>query len=171
MKKILRAQCQSLDHSLWREDPVDWLDQNFAISKFNPQLPWCEHIFHVSIWHYNCTEPFSYPNFWTTLISRRSTLVSAVGSMTLVTASTQSGDRMLEYWDTTCEQKQKKKKFSVTQICALLSYWQSLNVSIDWVKYWLKHRADSRLVPSQWETSLQNNAVSHWLGTNLESAL
>ena len=32
-------------------------------------------------------------------------------------------------------------------------------------------RAHSRLVPSQWETSLQSNAVSHWLGANLESAL
>ena len=32
-------------------------------------------------------------------------------------------------------------------------------------------RADSRLAPSQWETSLQCNAVSHWLGANLESAL
>ena len=32
-------------------------------------------------------------------------------------------------------------------------------------------RNDSKLAPSQWETSLQNNAVSHWLGTNLESAL
>ena len=32
-------------------------------------------------------------------------------------------------------------------------------------------RADSRLTPSQWETSLQCNAVSHWLGANLESAL
>ena len=32
-------------------------------------------------------------------------------------------------------------------------------------------RADSRLVPSQWETSLQSNAVSHWLVANLESAL
>ena len=31
--------------------------------------------------------------------------------------------------------------------------------------------ADSRLAPSQWETSLQDNAVSHWLGANLESAL
>ena len=30
---------------------------------------------------------------------------------------------------------------------------------------------DSRLVPSQWETLLQSNSVSHWLGTNLESAL
>ena len=32
-------------------------------------------------------------------------------------------------------------------------------------------RADSRLEPSQWETSLQSNTVSHWLGANLESAL
>ena len=32
-------------------------------------------------------------------------------------------------------------------------------------------RADSRLAPSQWETALQSNAVSHWLGANLESAL
>ena len=37
--------------------------------------------------------------------------------------------------------------------------------------YGNKHRADSRLAPSQWETSLQRNAVSHWLGVNLESAL
>ena len=27
------------------------------------------------------------------------------------------------------------------------------------------------LAPSQWETSLRSNAVSHWLGANLESAL
>ena len=32
-------------------------------------------------------------------------------------------------------------------------------------------RADSRFVPSRWETSLQSNVVSHWLGANLESAL
>ena len=31
--------------------------------------------------------------------------------------------------------------------------------------------ADSRLAPSQWETSSQSNAISHWLGTSLESAL
>ena len=30
---------------------------------------------------------------------------------------------------------------------------------------------DSRLAPNQWETSLQCNAISHWLGANLESAL
>ena len=35
----------------------------------------------------------------------------------------------------------------------------------------LCHRADSRFAPSQWETSLQSKAVSHWLGVNLESTL
>ena len=34
-----------------------------------------------------------------------------------------------------------------------------------------KPSADSRFVPSQWETSLQCNAVSHWLSANLKSAL
>ena len=34
-----------------------------------------------------------------------------------------------------------------------------------------KFRADSRFAPSQWETTLQSNAVSQWLGANLESAL
>ena len=29
-------------------------------------------------------------------------------------------------------------------------------------------RADVRLAPSQWETSLQSNAVSHWLGASPE---
>ena len=32
-----------------------------------------------------------------------------------------------------------------------------------------QNRADSRFAPSQWETLLQSNTVSHWLGT--ESAL
>ena len=32
-------------------------------------------------------------------------------------------------------------------------------------------RADSKLAPSQWETSLRSNAVSYWLGANLESSL
>ena len=36
---------------------------------------------------------------------------------------------------------------------------------------WCDSRADSRFVPNQWETLLQSHAVSHWLGTNLESAL
>ena len=32
-------------------------------------------------------------------------------------------------------------------------------------------RFDSRFAPSQWETLLQSNTISHWLGANLESAL
>ena len=32
-------------------------------------------------------------------------------------------------------------------------------------------RADSRFAPSQWETSLHCNDVSHWLGASLESVL
>ena len=33
------------------------------------------------------------------------------------------------------------------------------------------NRVDSRFAPSQWETALLCNDVSHWLGANLESAL
>ena len=32
-------------------------------------------------------------------------------------------------------------------------------------------RADPRFAPSQWETSLQSNAVSHWLDANLGATL
>ena len=32
-----------------------------------------------------------------------------------------------------------------------------------------EYRADSRFAPSQWETALLCNDVSHWLGANLES--
>ena len=35
----------------------------------------------------------------------------------------------------------------------------------------IRCRDDSRFAPSQWETFLQSNAISHWLGANLESAL
>ena len=34
----------------------------------------------------------------------------------------------------------------------------------------LRCRTDSRLVFNEWETSSQSNAISHWLGANLESA-
>ena len=40
-----------------------------------------------------------------------------------------------------------------------------------WSLIWKLCRADCRLAPSQWETSLQSNVVSHCLGANLESAL
>ena len=32
-------------------------------------------------------------------------------------------------------------------------------------------RTDSRFAPSQWETALLCNAISHWLGANLKSSL
>ena len=35
----------------------------------------------------------------------------------------------------------------------------------------MQHGADTSFVPSQWETALLCNDVSHWLGTILESAL
>ena len=38
-------------------------------------------------------------------------------------------------------------------------------------KLQLYHRADSRFAPSQWETGLLCNDVSHWLGASLKSAL
>ena len=37
--------------------------------------------------------------------------------------------------------------------------------------FWPSLRADSRFVPTQWETALLCNDVSHWLGASLESAL
>ena len=36
---------------------------------------------------------------------------------------------------------------------------------------WRSDRADSRIAPTQWETALLCNDVSHWLGANLESTL
>ena len=36
---------------------------------------------------------------------------------------------------------------------------------------WCSYTDDSRFAPSQWETALQSNAASHWLGANLESSL
>ena len=32
-------------------------------------------------------------------------------------------------------------------------------------------KAHSRLAPNQWETSLQNNVISYWLGANLKSLI
>ena len=52
---------------------------------------------------------------------------------------------------------------------SVLSPWRHNNVIFSWSIN--EYRADSEFGPSQWETSLQSNAVSHWLGPNLESAL
>ena len=52
-----------------------------------------------------------------------------------------------------------------------------ISVKAEWIMWklvmrgWSRSSADSRFVPSQWETPLLCNDVSHWLGANLESAL
>ena len=51
-----------------------------------------------------------------------------------------------------------------------LLHWHWGNHMITWmpVKY---SRGDSRFASSQWEMALHCNAISHWLGASLESAL
>ena len=56
----------------------------------------------------------------------------------------------------------------------MFEYFKSWIIELYWLLVMgvFKHyRANSRLALSQWETSLQSNAISHWLDTNLESAL
>ena len=50
-------------------------------------------------------------------------------------------------------------------------FYHFLSNSIVTSEWCVIYRADSRLAPSQWETSSQSNAVSNCLGANLESAL
>ena len=46
-----------------------------------------------------------------------------------------------------------------------------LNMLNQWWSSSLIQRTDSRFAPSQWETPLESNAISHWLRANLESTL
>ena len=46
-----------------------------------------------------------------------------------------------------------------------------LRVATIYAERRMNFKTDSRFAPSQWETSLQSNAVSHWLGANLGSVL
>ena len=55
-------------------------------------------------------------------------------------------------------------------LASIHGFERLLKYVISYLRDWEKFRADSRLAPSQCETSLQSNAVSHWLGANLESA-
>ena len=66
------------------------------------------------------------------------------------------------------------------RIKRLIGYWSGAqvyhNMMLCIIWQWqfqdMYHRADSRIVPSQWKTALLCNDISHWLGTkNLESAL
>ena len=59
----------------------------------------------------------------------------------------------------------------IKDICSTINTIPCLGISV-LLKYYISiNRADSRLAPSQWEMALQCNAISHWLSTNLESAL
>ena len=63
-------------------------------------------------------------------------------------------------------QKDLKLTCNSKYLTCKLEYY---NRTLTWNVWYI--RADFRLAPSQWETLLQSNAVSHWLGANLESAL
>ena len=59
-----------------------------------------------------------------------------------------------------------------------IGYWIAQKGWVDVIAFSLTakndniiNRADSRFAPSQWETALLCNDVSHWLGASLESAL
>ena len=55
---------------------------------------------------------------------------------------------------------------------SICSYATALQIlTPDPIRSIINVRADSGLAPRQRETSLQSNAVSHWLSANLESAL
>ena len=70
----------------------------------------------------------------------------------------------LDHWkQTSVKSESKYKKFSAVSKKVQASMCQTVDEST--------HRTSSRFAPSQWETPLQSNAVSHWLGANLESAL
>ena len=53
-------------------------------------------------------------------------------------------------------------------ITPLLTHWSYVFLALT---HRYDSRPDSRFAPSQWETSLHSNVVSHWLVANLESAM
>ena len=68
-------------------------------------------------------------------------------------------------------QNQNRKQPVWYSVLSSLTVQSSFSGSRPSVFNLVEHRANSRLAPSQWETELPCNAVSHWLGTSLESAL
>ena len=60
----------------------------------------------------------------------------------------------------------------IWQLCSDSShFWLVFRDIVPSHKHRCKCRADSRLAPSQREAALQSNAVSHWLGANLEAPM
>ena len=58
-----------------------------------------------------------------------------------------------------------------TEVSPLQIHWKYHSFARSHHYYVLFSRADSRFAPSQWETALLCNDISHWLGANLESGL
>ena len=58
--------------------------------------------------------------------------------------------------------------FHACVICSIGLYLVNI---ILYIYIYIYARADSRFAPSQWETALLCNDVSHWLGVGLESAM
>ena len=69
----------------------------------------------------------------------------------------------------------------IRPLCWLCSPQPLINICqayrIEWRIYsiciyvYYMYKADSKLSPIQWETSLQSNGAPHWVGANLESAM
>ena len=72
-----------------------------------------------------------------------------------------------------CGDKTIKDHLITTMRFPILVRWHLYIEAGPWslIFHHCNNRADSRFAPSQWETSLQSDTVSHWLGANLESAL
>ena len=45
--------------------------------------------------------------------------------------------------------------------------WYHCTFAVRFMAHYHFHKADSRFAASQWQTSLQSNGVSHWLGANV----
>ena len=75
-----------------------------------------------------------------------------------------------------------RRRVSYDECCVHIE-WICMGARVRFIWHWsfgrgflrqpfvISYRADSSFLPNQWETSLQCNAVSHWLGKKLESAL
>ena len=95
----------------------------------------------------------------------------------ILVTTPEGGHKKRTWWWGTCQHHCKHLIFLV----CVFSTWRRKGVSsfrpvytyasLNLTIIGSDNRADSRLAPSQWEMSLQSNAVSHWLGPNLESAL
>ena len=81
----------------------------------------------------------------------------------------------LHQWNWIQNTKISSKLIHLNMYEGVVCKMSTISFTPQWVneEHWaaLHIRADFRLATSQWETTLQSNAVSHWLGANLESAL